>query len=441
MKTKIANGLFIFLLIICVILLSFLAYRKLNPPQTVTKDKSDRETPVVSAIKKASPAVVNLQTTSILPEMEDTSVSGTGSIIDPSGIILTNLHVVSKAELINVTLSTGASYKARMIVSDPENDIALLKIENPQLGLPVIPFMRPWKLMLGETVIAVGNPYGLDGTITVGILSGINRSLADGESVLFSDLLQTDAAVFPGNSGGPLINLDGCMIGMNMAVKRNTPGISFAVPLHRIENVLARYLIPERILSMSLGFYPAVDQEGKITVSRVYPGTPAYRAGIRRGMEITSFQGWNPKHDLIEFSRRLIRIKPGEPVNLVLSTAGNVTLTPVPFAECPAHVPIFWKLGIFADNMDARKAEFLRYPFHTGVIVAGFDRSSSLKMFRRGDVIVGWNKKKIETMDDLKKQIENAPIGSRAFVTVYSLIQDQEKGPYLIKQVYPVVIR
>ena len=430
MKTKIANGLLIFLLIICVILLSFLAYRKINPPLTVTKDKSDRILPTAAAIKKLHPAEVNIQTTSILPEMADTSVSGTGCIIDSSGIILTNFHVVSKPELINITLRNGDSYKARIIVADPENDIALLKIENPQTGLPVIPFMRPWKLKSSEKSVPIGDIYSPRRVIPVGTLSRINRPFAN----VFIDLLQNA-------SSNALINPEGSLIGMNMAVKQDFQGIRFAVPLHRIENILAKHLLPERMLSMSLGFYPEVSQDGKIIVRRVYPGSPAHRAGIRRGMEIYSFQGWNPKHDLIELSRRLIRLKPGDPVNLVLSTAGNVTLTPVPFADCPAHVPIFWKLGIFAANMDHHKAAILRYPFHTGVIVSGVSRSSGIKMFRQGDVIIGWNKKKIENMEDLKKEIENAPIGSRAFVTVYSPVLDPERGPSLIKHVYPVVIR
>ena len=440
MKTKIANGLFIFLLIICVIMLSFLAYRKFNPPKTVIKEKKDRETPVVRAIWKASPAVVNLQTNSILPGMKDTSVAGTGSIIDSSGLILTNYHIVKKSEVVNVTLSTGVTCKARVIVTDPVNDIALLKLKNPQIGLPVIPLMRPWKLMLGETVIAVGNPYGLDGTITVGILSGVNRSVADGVRVLFNDLLQTDAAVFPGNSGGPLINLEGCMIGMNMAIKRNAPGISFAVPLYRVENILAKYLLPERMLNMMFGFQPAVEADGRIVVKRVFPGSPAHLAGVRSGMEITSFQGWNPKYDLLGLCRRMIRLKPGEPVKMKLKTIGKVILTPVPFEQYPAIVPIYWKLGIHAVDLDPRKASFLRYPLQEGVVVTGFDRSGKY-MFRRGDIIVGWNKKKIRNMEDLKKEVQNAQIGSRAFVTVYSFVNDPKKGPFLMKHIYPVFIR
>ena len=421
-------------------MLSFLAYRKFFPPRTVVKEKSNRETPVVSAIKKASPAVVNLQTNSIIPGMKDSSVAGTGSIIDSSGLILTNYHVVKKTEVVNVTLSTGVSCKARVIVTDPVNDIALLKIKNPQIGLPVIPLMRPWKLMLGETVIAVGNPYGLDGTITVGILSGINRSLADGKSVLFNDLLQTDVAVFPGNSGGPLINLDGCMIGMNMATKRNAPGISFAVPLFRVENILAKYLIPEHMLSMMFGIQPSVESDGRILVKHVFRGSPAHHAGIRRGMEITSFQGWDPKFDLLELCRRMIRLKPGEPVKIKLKSVGTKIVTPVPFEKYPAAVPLFWKLGIFAVDLDSRKAELLRYPFQEGVVVTGFDRSGR-NMFRRGDVIVGWNKKKIRNVEDLKVEVQNTPIGTRAFVTVYSFVNDPRKGPFLMKHIYPVYIR
>ena len=190
--------------------------------------------------------------------------------------------MIDGAEKIAVTLSNGKVCRADVIAEDPENDIALLKLKDPPAVLPVIPLVRPWRLLLGETVIAVGNPYGLDGTVTVGILSGINRSLADGNRLLFSDLLQTDAAIFPGNSGGPLINLDGCMIGMNMAVKRNAPGISFAVPLLRIENVLAKYMLPARLeqnTCMGLALF-LNDRDGEAKVANMLtttaPGTTPY---------------------------------------------------------------------------------------------------------------------------------------------------------------------
>lgn len=412
MKTKISNVIYYFSIIICVFMLIFLAYRKFfreKPEETA----GNRRTPVVQAIEKVIPAVVNLRTSSYSLEQPDSSITGSGCIIDPSGLILTNLHVVSSADRINVTLSTGAVYQASLLIADAENDIAVLKLENPPIALPVIPLVRPWRLLLGETVIAVGNPYGLDGSITVGVLSGTNRSLANGAELLFSDFLQTDAAVFPGNSGGPLINLDGCMIGMNMAVKRDAPGISFAMPLQRIENVLAKYLLPERMMNLNFGIQPEVDQFGRILIAYVYPGSPADQAGIRKGMEIISFNGWVPKHELMELSRRLIRLQPDRKVELEVKELGKVTVIPRVFSSKDPGMVVFWKLGIEAETMDKEKAEALNFPQQSGVIVSG--RSiTGINDLQRGDVIVEWNGKPIRTLRELAFELETLPPGRKA---------------------------
>ena len=134
MKTKIANALFIFLLIICVILLSFPAYRKFFPPMTVVKDKINRQSLLLERMQKNIPAAVMLQTKELLPEMIDSSVSGIGAIIDPSGLILTNWHLIADAETIRVKLSSGDVLSARVAVFEPENDIALLQLKNPGFG-------------------------------------------------------------------------------------------------------------------------------------------------------------------------------------------------------------------------------------------------------------------------------------------------------------------
>ncbi|MBQ9770231.1 MAG: trypsin-like peptidase domain-containing protein [Lentisphaeria bacterium] len=408
MKTKIANALFIFLLIICIIMLSFLAYRKFNPQETVTKEKNIPETPVSSATGKTHPAVVSLQTNFILPEMKDTSVAGTGMIIDPSGLILTNFHTVRNTRVAYATLGTGASYMSRVIAVDPENDIALLKIKNPPFGLPVIPLARPWKLFPEKDNIPGGN-------------------------ILLNALKDPRE-----QSGGPLLDTKGNLTGINMTVEQDAWRWHYTVPLRRIENILAKYLLPERMPGMTFGLLPSVDADGRIVVRHVYRGSPAHRAGIRRGMEITSFQGWDPKHDLLELSRRMIRLKPGEPVELVLRSAGTVSVTPIPFAHCPARVPVYWKLGIFGVDLDQRRAYYLRYPFQYGVVITGGDRAG---MFRRGDVIIGWNRKKIRNMEDLKSAVLDAPMGSRAFVTVVTIVADPQKGPILMKHIYPVFVR
>ena len=321
-----------------------------------------------------------------------------------------------------------------------ENDIAVLKIKNPPVILPVIPLMRPWRLLLGETVIAVGNPFGLDGTITVGILSGINRSLADGSRLIFSDLLQTDAAVFPGNSGGPLINLDGCMIGMNIAVKRNSPGISFAMPLHRIENVLAKYFLPERFSNLNFGIVPSVDLSGNVIVDTVLSGSPAEEAGIRAGMKILSFQGWNPENDLLSLSRRMIRLKAGERINIKFREFGTVKLKPVPFHSGDGEKLAQWKLGISVEELNSEKADALRYPFRQGIIVSGIVQKTD-SPFKRGDIIAELNGKRIQSMQDFSDVLSNVKSGEKLSAIIYSLMEDPVNGRFLGKRNLQIQIK
>ena len=441
MKTKISSVFFCILVIICILMLIFLIYRNFFAESRL-REQEIRRSPVVQAIEKVMPSVVNLSVASnpgFLPESPGTGV-GSGLIIDSGGLVLTNLHVVAGEKKITATLSSGNICQAELIAADPQNDIALLKLINPPVFLPVIPLVRPWKLLLGETVIAVGNPYGLDGTITVGILSGVNRSLIDGQRLLFTDLLQTDAAVFPGNSGGPLINLQGQMIGMNMAVRRNSPGISFALPLIRIENVLAKFLIPERMQNLDFGFVPCIEPNGTVKIAEVFPGSPAEKAGLRPDMMIEAFQNQEHTGDLLSLSRKMIRLKENEPVKIKLKGIGAVSVTPEPFTRMEVEKLAFWKLGIRFSDLDKNTAEALRYPFSSGVIVSGiYSRTGT--PFRRGDILVEWNGKKISSTHDLGEELKSAVPGTEAVSVVYSLTDDPEHGRFLEKRRIRLVLQ
>ena len=437
MKTKIANALFIFLLIICVILLSFPAYRKFFPPMTVVKDKINRQSLLLERMQKNIPAAVMLQTKELLPEMIDSSVSGIGAIIDPSGLILTNWHLIADAETIRVKLSSGDVLSARVAVFEPENDIALLQLKNPGFGLPVIAPVR-----IPDSVgfsIQTGTDFRWRRMAMQRNSDGLNWFLADGKPHLLPLMYQALDPDFSELTGGPSITTEGKLNGLNLAMKQNVPGFHFTMPLSRLENILARHLIPERFGNMEFGLIPMMRRDGEIIVARVIPGSPAYRAGIRRGMEITSIQGWAPRGDLLGFSRRLIHLKAGESVDFQLNTVGVATVKPIPFSHSPAPVPIFWKLGIQAVDLDPLDAERTQAPFKTGVVVT--DVTQKYSAFRHGDVIVEWNKKPINNMNDLKQAVMNAPIGSHAFAVVYSVINDPGKGSFLLKRVQPVKIK
>ncbi|MBU6176046.1 MAG: trypsin-like peptidase domain-containing protein, partial [Planctomycetes bacterium] len=196
-----------------------------------------RSTPIVQAIKKAEPAVVNIQgnkivtnTTNGVPTRQEVNGMGTGVIIDRRGLIITNYHVVDAVEKIEVTLADGSTFIARLINYDPETDLAMIKI-NADRDLPVIQVGRSDDLLRGETVIAIGNPFGYQNTVTVGVISALHRNIPVNGSQEYTDLIQTNADINPGNSGGPLLNIDGEVIGINVAVRVGAQGIGFAIPV------------------------------------------------------------------------------------------------------------------------------------------------------------------------------------------------------------------
>src|SRR6185369_10206701 len=173
---------------------------------------------------------------------------GSGVVIDEAGYLLTNDHVVRRADQIGVKFATGTNvYEATVVAHDEKNDVALLKLKAaPGEKFRAIRFAREDDLLLGETVLALGNPFGLGGSVTRGILSSKSRTVPkEGESLAIPNWLQTDAPINPGNSGGPLVNLRGELIGINVAIYREAQGISFAVPVKQVSAALAEIYSPE----------------------------------------------------------------------------------------------------------------------------------------------------------------------------------------------------
>ena len=213
----------------------------------------DRLTPIVRAVRDASPAVVNIQGQKSIAEKKVDSKAtrqvngmGTGVVIDPRGYILTNYHVVDGVRRINVTLHTGQTYVAKVVARDTETDLAIIHIRTPG-PLPVINLGTSQDLMAGETVIAVGNAFGYENTVTVGVISALHRNVQVNETQQYLDLVQTDASINPGNSGGPLLNIDGEMIGVNVAVRAGAQGIGFAIPIDKALDIATQLLSIEKL--------------------------------------------------------------------------------------------------------------------------------------------------------------------------------------------------
>jgi S1-C subfamily serine protease len=249
----------------------------------------------------ASPAVVNITTTAVAYDFFLNPVpkegTGSGAIIDRSGHILTNFHVIEGARRLEVTLADASKWPARPVGADPSNDLAVIKIDAPAEKLSVIPLGDSSKLVVGQKVLVIGNPFGFERTLTVGIVSSLGRSIRADNGRLIRGIIQTDAAINPGNSGGPLLNSSGEVIGVSTAIfspSGGSVGVGFAVPINTAKRIIPELIKRGYVARPYLGItghevFPALAQALSLPVSEgimvveAAPGSPAQRAGIRGG--------------------------------------------------------------------------------------------------------------------------------------------------------------
>src|SRR5512141_2669246 len=281
-------------------------------PATVS---ASRRTPVVVVAHNVLPAVVNIQTEATFRRREtdpffdpfgffggqdrvySSQSLGSGFVWSSDGIIVTNNHVVEGASKITVNFNDGRQVEARLIGVDPDSDLAVLRVDSR--GLTAAPIGTSSDLLIGETVVAVGNPFGLSGSVTTGVVSALGRSVpSKEEGRTFTDFIQTDASINPGNSGGPLLNIEGKLIGINTAIFANAQGIGFAIPVDRARKVIQDLLRYGQVHSAWIGAVTSTltPEEAKRTgvrvthgavVARVFNGSPAQAAGLRPGDVIT----------------------------------------------------------------------------------------------------------------------------------------------------------
>jgi S1-C subfamily serine protease len=214
---------------------------------------------------------------------EETSGTASGFVIDRQGYILTNFHVVEGAEALRVTLFDGSTHNCEVVGRDPSNDVAVARIHVPAARLTPVAFGDSSKLLVGQKVLALGNPFGLERTLTTGIISSLDRTMRARNGRMIKGVIQTDAAINPGNSGGPLLNTRGEVIGMNTAIVSNvgqSAGISFAVPINAIQRILKPLIEHGRVIRADLGVRRVLTTDAGLLVVELLDGGPASRAGI-----------------------------------------------------------------------------------------------------------------------------------------------------------------
>ncbi|HEY2645554.1 MAG TPA: trypsin-like peptidase domain-containing protein [Candidatus Acidoferrales bacterium] len=319
----------------------------------------------VKIYSQAAPAVANINTRTLEYDvfMEPVPVEGAGSgfVIDPRGYILTNFHVVQNAQAISVTLGDRSHYDAKFIGADERNDIALVKIDPKDRKVPVLTMGDSDNLQVGQLVLAIGNPFGFQSTLTTGVVSALGRTVQTGQTTVIDGAIQTDAAINQGNSGGPLLNSHGEVIGINSAIytpSGTTAGIGFAIPISTARQIAQDLITEGRVRRASMGvearvLTPAVAEalhlpvnEG-LLIERVTPGGPAEKAGLKGGDRqavlgmrrillggdvVTAIDGRGITGEM-DLSLALNRKRPGDVVKLEYYRAGQKMTTQVTLSE------------------------------------------------------------------------------------------------------------
>jgi Do/DeqQ family serine protease len=276
----------------------------------------------------------------------DARASGSGLIVDPKGYVLTNNHVIENAREITVRLSDSRKFSAKLIGRDPKTDLAVLKVEAAG-PLPAAELGDSDRLRVGQWAIAIGNPFGLDRTVTVGIVSAVARNRVG--VAQYENFIQTDASINPGNSGGPLLNLDGKVIGINTAIVSAGQGIGFAIPINEAKGVVAQLIAKGRVVRGWLGLViqDVTDELGQsfgvkerqgVLVADVLRGGPADKAGLRAGDVVVEFGGVKVR-EVPDLQRRAAAVLPGQAARMTVIRDKKPLTLEVTVGEMPTDEP------------------------------------------------------------------------------------------------------
>jgi serine protease Do len=399
-------------------------------------------------------------------EPEEARGGGSGFFIRADGYIVTNNHVVEDATEITATLKDGRELKATVVGVDERTDLAVLKVDGS--NYPYVQFDPSARIRVGDWVIAIGNPFGLGGTATAGIVSAVGRDIRSPNESNISDFIQLDAPINPGNSGGPTFDLQGRVIGVNTAIfsrSGGNVGIGFAVPASMAERVTSEIITSGRVsygwLGVSIGdlnrelaeSFGLSEGRGAV-VGTVSPGSPAARAGLRRGDAITSMDG-TPVESASDLTRRIGRTAVGSTVRLeVVNASGQRRTVPVVIAARPSEQELAQQqdgagssgsttpgrppgeaeaadapLGLAASPLTPQARERLRIGADdAGLLITGVDRRSEAyrRGIRPGDALLEANGRELRTVADFAAAVAAARTAGRTSVSVY--VQSQQGG-------------
>ncbi|MGH7250813.1 MAG: Do family serine endopeptidase [Nitrospiraceae bacterium] len=361
--------------------------------------------------------------------------SGSGVIIDPQGHIVTNNHVVGEANEVEVRLSDKTKFIAQVIGKDPDTDVALLKVSTDR-SLPYASFGDSGTVKVGQWVLAVGNPFGLDRTVTLGVVSGIGRDNMNLSR--YENFIQTDASINPGNSGGPLFNMQGQIIGINTAIINFAQGIGFAIPSNMTKQVIQQLLARGKVVRgwLGVGIQPVTAELGTkfgvnegegVLVNEVFENDPAARAGIKPGDIITKLDGKTVDTPNL-LSRLIAGLEPGATTHIEVVRDGKRQILSVALSErrenaVVASVPPSRsdvKLGIDVQDLSVELAEKFKLKDAKGVLIAKVDQGSIAQAegLREGDLIKEVNRSEVSSVGEFTAAVSRVKRGETILLRV-----------------------
>jgi serine protease Do len=384
--------------------------------------EDQRETPLVRAVKRAAPSVVNIHTEKTTVERDtvfNTGSSkprkvngmGTGVVIDERGYIVTNYHVIADVDLIRATFEDDSQASASVVSFDRDHDLALIRV-NVSKPLKVMPSGTSSDLMLGEDVIAVGNAFGYSHTVTKGIISSLGRDVEVNDTQSYKNLIQTDASINPGNSGGPLLNLNGEVVGINVAIRAGAQRIGFAIPIDDARRIVARLISIEQLNHNYHGLVTKDYKVGatrKLIVDSVLPESPAAKAGLKSGDVIVKL---NDREivDAVDWERACLDHKSDESLNVVVRRGEALENTQLALAtyiggrsriqpEIVARAnndsneaDRFWRvIGVRVATLPTDKAGVVPAKYRGGLVISEVRAQSpaALNGIKKDDILVG----------------------------------------------------
>lgn len=383
-----------------------------------------RRSAIVTAVERAKSSIVNIHGEKTLDGDARTADPkrrvngmGTGILIDERGYIVTNHHVVDGVKKIIVTTSERETYTAHLLSHDPKTDLAVIKIDGER-AFETVPIGTSSDLMAGEEVIAVGNAFGYEHTVTRGIISALHRTVQVSDTQFYEDLIQTDASINPGNSGGPLLNIDGDMIGINVAVRAGAQGIGFAIPIDTVLGVAADLLSVRRLENKWHGLdakHLATTTADGVMVKTIERESPAATSGLQQGDIILAI-GQKSVARPLDVERHLLGLSGSDLVDVKVQrnrqpVTLKLALVPLKAVETPDTI---WEvLGLRLDVAPAARFQAPRSPYRGGLTVIDVrpDSPAAKQGIRRSDVLVGMHVWETVSLDNVHYVLNHDELG------------------------------